>query len=151
MARFGSLDGLRALSIVPVVWHHATPHPLDGALGRGPLGVDLFFAISGFLITTLLLRERDERTIDLRSFYVRRTLRIFPLYYVVLGAFIAHAIFFRAPGAPRDHFLASLPSYATYTSNWFVDNAVSHAVVFSFAWSLATEEQFYLGFPWILR
>jgi peptidoglycan/LPS O-acetylase OafA/YrhL len=151
MARFGSLDGLRALAIVPVVWHHATPHPIDGALGRGPLGVDLFFAISGFLITTLLLRERDERTIDLRGFYVRRTLRIFPLYYVVLGAFIGHACFIRAPGAPRDHFLASLPWYATYTSNWFVDNAVPHAVVFSFAWSLATEEQFYLGFPWILR
>lgn len=151
MARFGSLDGLRALSIIPVVWHHATPHPLEGALGRGPLGVDLFFAISGFLITTLLLRERDDGTIDLRGFYVRRTLRIFPLYYVVLGAFVVHALFFREPGPARDHFLAWLPSYATYTSNWFVENAVGHAVVFSFAWSLATEEQFYLGFPWILR
>ncbi|CAN5925213.1 hypothetical protein BH11MYX4_BH11MYX4_34550 [soil metagenome] len=51
----------------------------------------------------------------------------------------------------RDHFLRSLPAYATYTSNWFVDHSVSHAVVFSFAWSLAAEEQFYLGFPWVLR
>ena len=57
--RFPSLDGLRCLSIVPVIWHHATPGPLPGVLGKGPVGVDLFFAISGFLITTLMLRERD--------------------------------------------------------------------------------------------
>lgn len=151
-AYFGSLDGLRALSIVPVVWHHATSGPVPGVLGRGPLGVDLFFAISGFLITTLLLREREQRgRIALGAFYVRRSLRIFPLYYVVLGGFALHALILRDAGPVRDHFLRSLPWYATYTSNWFVDNAVEHAVVFSFAWSLATEEQFYLGFPWVLR
>ncbi len=149
---FGSLDGLRALSILPVVWHHSTSGPLPGVLGRGPLGVDLFFAISGFLITTLLLREREKSgTIALGAFYARRTLRIFPLYYVVLGAFALHALFLRDAGPVRDHFLRSLPWYATYTSNWFVDHTVPHAVVFSFAWSLATEEQFYLGFPWLLR
>jgi peptidoglycan/LPS O-acetylase OafA/YrhL len=149
---FGSLDGLRALSILPVVWHHATPGPLQGVLGRGPLGVDLFFAISGFLITTLLLREREEHgKIALRAFYARRSLRIFPLYYVVLAGFVVHAWLFRDAGPVREHFLRSLPWYATYTSNWFVDNDVAHAVVFSFAWSLATEEQFYLGFPWLLR
>ena len=149
---FGSLDGLRALSILPVVWHHATSGPVSGVLGRGPLGVDLFFAISGFLITTLLLREREQQgTIALGAFYARRSLRIFPLYYVVLGGFALHALFVRDAGPVRDHFLRSLPWYATYTSNWFVDNAVPHAVVFSFAWSLATEEQFYLGFPWLLR
>jgi peptidoglycan/LPS O-acetylase OafA/YrhL len=151
-AYFGSLDGLRALSILPVVWHHATSGPIAGVLGRGPLGVDLFFAISGFLITTLLLREREEQgTIALGAFYMRRSLRIFPLYYVVLGGFAIHALLLRDAGPVRDHFLRSLPWYATYTSNWFVDNAVPHAVVFSFAWSLATEEQFYLGFPWVLR
>lgn len=149
---FGALDGLRALSILPVVWHHATSGPTPGVLGRGPLGVDLFFAISGFLITTLLLRERDAQgEIALGAFYARRSLRIFPLYYVVLGAFALHALYLRDPGPVRDHFLRSLPWYATYTSNWFVDNGVSHAVVFSYAWSLATEEQFYLGFPWVLR
>lgn len=149
---FGSLDGLRALSILPVVWHHATPHQLDGVLGRGPLGVDLFFAISGFLITTLLLREREDHgQIALGAFYMRRSIRIFPLYYVVLGGFALHAVFLRDAGPVRDHFLRSLPWYATYTSNWFVDNSVAHSVVFSFAWSLAAEEQFYLGFPWLLR
>ena len=149
---FGALDGLRALSILPVVWHHATSGPVPGVLGRGPLGVDLFFAISGFLITTLLLREREEHgKVALGAFYARRSLRIFPLYYAVLGGFAIHALFVRDAGPVRDHFLRSLPWYATYTSNWFVDNAVPHAVVFSFAWSLATEEQFYLGFPWLLR
>ena len=56
LSHFPALDGLRCLSILPVIWHHSTPRPLEGALGRGPLGVDLFFAISGFLITTLLMR-----------------------------------------------------------------------------------------------
>jgi peptidoglycan/LPS O-acetylase OafA/YrhL len=83
---FPSLDGLRCLAIVPVVWHHSTPYPYAGLLGRGPLGVDLFFAISGFLITTLLLRERDQAAgVSVRRFYVRRAARIFPLYYAVLG------------------------------------------------------------------
>ena len=79
------------------------------------------------------------------------SLRIFPLYYVVLGLFVLHALFLREHGPVRDHFLRSLPWYLTYTSNWFVDHDVDHAVVFSFAWSLAAEEQFYLGFPWVLR
>jgi peptidoglycan/LPS O-acetylase OafA/YrhL len=69
----------------------------------------------------------------------------------VLLAFAIHAWLFREPGPVRDHFLHWLPAYATYTSNWFVDNDVPHAVVFSFAWSLAAEEQFYLRFPWVLR
>ncbi len=150
--RFGSLDGLRALSIIPVVWHHATPGPMPGILGRGPLGVDLFFVISGFLITTLLLRERAATgTVALGAFFVRRSLRIFPLYYLVLGGHVLHALLLRDHGPTRDHFLRSVPFYATYTSSWFVDYAVPYPVVFSFAWSLAAEEQFYLGFPWALR
>jgi peptidoglycan/LPS O-acetylase OafA/YrhL len=149
--RFASLDGLRCLAIVPVIWHHATPHPLDGVLGRGPLGVDLFFVISGFLITTLLLREQERTgTVALGAFYLRRSLRIFPLYYAVLGAFVLHALLVREHGPVRDHFLRSVPTYATYTSNWFTDFEVPHAVVFSFAWSLATEEQFYLVWPWVI-
>jgi peptidoglycan/LPS O-acetylase OafA/YrhL len=150
--RFPSLDGLRALAVIPVVWHHATPGPLGGALDRGPLGVDLFFTLSGFLITTLLLRERARSGgIALGAFYVRRSLRIFPLYYVVLGAFVLHALFLRAPGPTRDHFLHAVPLHATYLTNWLVDFDVGYPVVFAFAWSLAAEEQFYLVWPWILR
>jgi len=132
---------------------------LPGPLGRGPLGVDLFFVISGFLITTLLLHERAHSIggrIDLGAFWVRRSLRIFPLYYLVLGAFVLHAVFLRESGPVRDHFLASLPFHATYTSNWFLASGsgtrhVEHAIVFAFGWSLATEEQFYALWPPILR
>jgi peptidoglycan/LPS O-acetylase OafA/YrhL len=150
-SHFASLDGLRFLSIVPVVWHHSTARPLEGILGRGPLGVDLFFAISGFLITTLMIRERAETgRLAVGRFYARRSLRIFPLYYVVLSLHVARATLL-SPGSPqKDHFFSSLPFYATYTSNWFVDFAVPFPVIFSFAWSLATEEQFYAFWPWIM-
>ncbi|MFO0665585.1 MAG: acyltransferase [Polyangiaceae bacterium] len=153
-ATFGSLDGLRALSILPVVWHHATPRPLEGILGKGPLGVDLFFTISGFLITTLLLRERDRTPaarISVRDFYRRRVLRIFPLYYTILALYVVRAIAWPPAPALRAHFFASLPFFATFTTNWFVDFTVPHPVVFAFSWSLATEEQFYALWPWLFR
>jgi len=148
---FRSLDGLRFFSIVPVIWHHSTERPLLGILGKGPLGVDLFFAISGFLITTLLLREHADRgRISIGRFYARRALRIFPLYYGVLGLYVVRALFFLQDGPMRAHFFGSLPYYATYTSNWFVDFDVPHPVIFAFAWSLATEEQFYVVWPWVV-
>ena len=134
-----------------MVWHHSTPRPLEGILGRGPLGVDLFFAISGFLITTLMIREQSRTgRLAVGRFYARRSLRIFPLYYVVLSLYVVRAMLFLPEGPARAHFLHSLPFYATYTSNWFVDFAVPFPVIFSFAWSLATEEQFYAFWPWIM-
>jgi len=149
--RFAGLDGLRCLAILPVVWHHATLGPRPGILGRGPLGVDLFFAISGFLITTLLLRETSRNGgVSIRDFYARRALRIFPIYYTVLALYVLHAWCWMQAGPQRSHFFQSVPSYATYTSNWFVDYAVPHPVSFAFAWSLAAEEQFYLVWPWVV-
>jgi peptidoglycan/LPS O-acetylase OafA/YrhL len=125
---------------------------LPGLAGRGPLGVDLFFAISGFLITTLLLRERRERgTVSVGRFYARRALRIFPAYYLVLGLTALRWWLLGPAGPSRDHFLQSLPYWATYTANWFVDFDVGHPVVFAFAWSLATEEQFYAVWPLLAR
>lgn len=151
-SRFPSFDGLRALAILPVVLHHATSRPLAGILGRGPLGVDLFFALSGFLITNLLLREKEATgTIRIGAFWARRALRIMPLYYGVLALFAVHALFLREPGPVRDHFLRSLPVHLTYTSNWLLDTSVPHAIVFGFGWSLATEEQFYAVWPLVLR
>ncbi|HRG99014.1 MAG TPA: acyltransferase [Polyangiaceae bacterium] len=151
--RFGALDGLRCLAVVPVVWHHATPRPLEGVLGKGPLGVDVFFAISGFLITTLLLRERsDAGRVDVGAFYRRRAARILPLYYAVLALTVLRAGLFLPPGSPvRAHFLASLPAYATFTTTWFVDFGVPHPVLFAYSWSLAVEEQFYAAWPWLVR
>lgn len=89
---FGSLDGLRAISIIGVVWHHTGADTGLRGMTRGFLGVDLFFVISGFLIVSLLLRERRRTgAISLRAFYARRLLRIFPLYYGVLGTLTANS------------------------------------------------------------
>jgi peptidoglycan/LPS O-acetylase OafA/YrhL len=147
--RFGSLDGLRCLSIVAVIWCHTAANAWPGVplLSRGYLGVELFFAISGFLITTLLLRERRQSgCIALRNFYVRRTLRIFPLYYTVLLIYTLVVWFGEKNPEARVGFFQNLPYYASYTSNWFVA-LIGGRVIFYFAWSLAAEEQFYLFWP----
>jgi peptidoglycan/LPS O-acetylase OafA/YrhL len=146
-AFFASLDGLRCLAILAVIWVH-TGIRVEGITltQRGYLGVDLFFAISGFLITTLLLRERERHgSISLGAFYMRRSLRIFPLYYTVV-AFYAVFVWALEPATPTGRqFFANLPYFLTYTSNWFVP--LEGRVIFYFAWSLATEEQFYLVWP----
>jgi peptidoglycan/LPS O-acetylase OafA/YrhL len=141
------LDGLRCLAILPVIWHHATPRLLPGVGGKGAVGVDLFFALSGFLITTLLLRElREHGRVSLRGFYARRSLRIFPLYYAVLGAYALRELLHASlPSAA--HFLHGLPYHATYTANWFLNYDVPHPIVFAFSWSLCVEEQFYWVWP----
>lgn len=150
--QFGSLDGLRCLAILPVVWHHSTPRPLPGIWGKGPAGVDLFFCISGFLITTLLLREKARTgSVALPAFYARRALRILPLYYAMLAAYVAFALSLPAEAAQRGHFFRTLPLYASFSANWFADFSVSHAILFSFAWSLCIEEQFYAFWPAIVR
>ena len=142
------LDGLRCLAILPVIWHHATPRPLSGIWGKGAVGVDLFFALSGFLITTLLLRERRAGgKIRIGAFYARRSLRIFPLFYAVLGGYLAVALMMPPGSAQAAHFLRSLPYHASYTANWLVDYAVPHDVMFAFSWSLCVEEQFYALWP----
>lgn len=150
--QFGSLDGLRCLSILPVVWHHATPRPLPGILGKGPAGVDLFFCISGFLITTLLLREKARTgSVALGAFYARRALRLLPLYYAVLLSYVVFALCSSSELPQRAHFFRTLPLYATFTANWFADFGVAHAILFSFAWSLCIEQQFYAFWPWCVR
>jgi len=149
--RFGALDGLRALSVVAVIWHHTSGTPGPAISAKGYLGVDFFFAISGFLITTLLVRERGATSrISLRKFYARRVLRIFPLYYAVLLLYIALVAATRRHTPEGLAFFHNLPAFATYTSNWFVDLGTRDSVTFFFAWSLATEEQFYLLWPPLL-
>jgi len=139
------------LAILPVLWHHATPRLLPGILGKGAVGVDLFFALSGFLITTLLLRERRTTgSVRLGAFYARRSLRIFPLYYLVLAFYTLRALQTQASSEVARHFLHGLPLHATYTSNWFLDYAVPHPVMFAFSWSLCVEEQFYWVWPFLV-
>jgi peptidoglycan/LPS O-acetylase OafA/YrhL len=152
---FSSLDGLRCLSIATVVWHHsqvpALVYRLWPSSRFGFLGVDLFFMISGFLIVTLALRERERRgRISLRGFYARRALRILPVYYGLLVAFAFLFLVVR-PGTPNANaFVADLPILLLYLSNWVPVHGW-----FEITWSLAVEEQFYLVWPpiekWLRR
>jgi peptidoglycan/LPS O-acetylase OafA/YrhL len=140
------LDGLRALSVMAVVWHHSHPGlPAWPITYNGFLGVDVFFALSGFLITTLLLAERAASgRIALGQFYMRRSLRIFPLYYALLALLAIY--FLVTPGSSQSTaFFKALPMHAAYLSNWVpVDGLMA------ISWSLASEEQFYLLWPPLL-
>jgi peptidoglycan/LPS O-acetylase OafA/YrhL len=149
---FGSLDGLRAVSILAVIWHHtAAAAHAGGIWTQGNKGVTLFFVISGFLIVTLLLRTKDKHgAIAVGRFWGRRMCRIFPIYYVVLALYVIGVVVLEYDPAMRTAFFANLPAFATFTSNWLV-NLDAPRVIFFFAWSLAAEEQFYLVWPWIER
>lgn len=142
---FGCLDGLRALSIAAVVWHHSDIASSWAAATRGFLGVDLFFVISGFLIVTLLLRERDRHgQIALGAFYARRFLRIVPLNYLVILGVWAGSTWTggNTAGAIRH----DAPYALTYLANWFPMQSM-----LGITWSLAAEEQFYVVWPLLER
>lgn len=136
--RFGSLDGLRALSILGVLWEHSSLWAGMSApiATKGFYGVNLFFAISGFLICSLMIRERSKHgAISLRAFYIRRSLRIFPLYYAMLLVY-ALVVLVMEKGPEGEAFFGNLPAFLTYTSNWFVGAGQDERVIFVFAWSL---------------
>lgn len=140
---FGSLDGLRAFSILAVLWHHAgTSSPNFLITSRGFLGVDLFFVISGFLIITLLLRDRDRAgAISLRDFYIRRVLRIFPAYYLML-LIVGAWILLRPESVAATAARSDLPYAALFLTNLMV----AHSILYP-TWSLSVEEQFYILMP----
>src|SRR4051812_6041644 len=146
-----ALDGLRALAIVMVVCHHSMPffRGNDRFPTGGLLGVDVFFVLSGFLITTLLLEERrDTGSISLRAFYKRRALRLFPALWVLLAV---HAAVAHQAGWDMTTEWHTILAALTYTTNWapvFHWNLNADQV---FLWSLAVEEQFYLVWPFVLR
>lgn len=144
---FGSLDGLRFICITAVIWHHSAWGAELGSefllLARGFLGVDFFFVISGFLITTLLLREEQTHGyFDLRHFYWRRLLRIVPVYFLVVGINTCFAVF--VEGQPEK--LTLLPYYLLFVSNFLTE----HLPNLSITWSLSVEEQYYLVWPVLL-
>ncbi len=142
MTRRPGLDLLRAIAIVWVMVFHGY---LAGWMGGGVLrwsgwmGVDLFFALSGFLIGTQVFTPLAHgRRVDFVDFYLRRGFRTLPAYLVVLALYLAWPSLREVPGMmPAWQFL-------TYTLNLFIDPS---RVAFSHAWSLCVEEQFYLLFP----
>lgn len=147
MSKIGVLDGIRGLAALMVLWAHF-PQVDGGLLMRyfqqasrlfyaGYLGVDIFFALSGFLITRILLHEKQSGTLSFSRFYLKRSLRIFPLYYLVIllvGLFVSWD---------------NLGWSAAYLSNYYFSfdhapNALRHT------WSLCVEEHFYLFWPMVI-
>jgi peptidoglycan/LPS O-acetylase OafA/YrhL len=139
-AHFPALDGLRAVAVALVILGHVA-YPVPGI--PGDLGVSAFFVLSGFLITRLLMREHDANgSISLPKFYARRTLRIFPAYYVFL------AFSFTLDRFLGDHWPPALGASAvTYTVNYYNALNAHPPTSVAHAWSLAVEEQFYLLWP----
>ncbi|WIG56977.1 MAG: hypothetical protein OJF61_002765 [Rhodanobacteraceae bacterium] len=147
--RIPSLDGFRAISILMVLYGHlvgtrnfptAAVRPFDRSLGDlGHLGVLVFFVISGFLITTLLMGEQEKTgTISLKQFYLRRALRIFPAFYVLVLALLSANLLGWMRLTGRDFAFAM-----TYTVNYYPN----HPWQIGHLWSLSIEEQFYLLWP----
>jgi peptidoglycan/LPS O-acetylase OafA/YrhL len=154
------LDGVRGLAILMVMVTHfvgkaTTQTPVQRlvvkAAGYGQLGVDLFFVLSGFLITGLLLRAKGQPNY-FRNFYARRTLRIFPLYYAVLAALflVLPAVVTPSPmlaeASRHQAWLWTYTSniYVASVSSWYSLTYVNHF------WSLAVEEHFYLLWPLVV-
>jgi len=143
-----ALDGVRGLAIAFVVAFHAFGWPRGGTLG-----VDLFFVLSGFLITTLLLEEHQAMgRIIIRRFYGRRARRLLPALFVLMAPFLVLGVVSAATsGSLRSPLFVGLASTLTYTSNIVVaadPSALPAAMIH--LWSLAAEEQFYIVWPLLL-
>lgn len=152
-----ALNGVRGLAILGVLMVHSIAGitfqlPPDSAdvvgniADAGVFGVDLFFVLSGFLITGILLRRRGEPHY-FRNFYARRFLRLFPLYYGYLAAIaFLLPLFHRITHSSMNHYAGSWWWYLAYLSNW-KEGGGAHDPMLGHFWSLAVEEQFYLVWP----
>jgi peptidoglycan/LPS O-acetylase OafA/YrhL len=145
------IDGLRALAVVPVLFFHAG----FPAFGGGYVGVDIFFVISGYLITEVLLRDWRVGEFSIARFYERRARRILPALFTVMAFSSVLAIAIMVPPDLKQ-FAASVLAAATFWSNfifWAQDGyftAASHYKPLLHTWSLAVEEQFYILYPLVL-
>lgn len=146
-----SLDGIRALAVAAVFLYHTAIHSQPG----GFLGVSTFFTLSGFLITTLLLREGEhDRTIVLRSFWARRIRRLAPAAFLNVAMVLALTVL--VPSAwPRVGLGGDTLSVFFSVFNWRIIDAGGQSVVrflspYSPLWSLSLEEQFYVAFPLVV-
>lgn len=145
------IDGLRALAVIPVILYHAGLESFSG----GFVGVDVFFVISGYLITSIILAEKKQGTFSLVNFYERRARRILPALFLVMFASLPFAWFWLLPSHMKD-FSQSLVAVSSFASNflfwqetgyWGVENKLKPLL---HTWSLAIEEQYYLLFPLFL-
>lgn len=149
-SKMPGLDGWRAMAFLAVFFHHA------GLLDGGYLGVQAFFVLSGFLLTPILVELRHSQP-SIRSylitFYGRRFLRIFPLFYVFLaGCLVIFGALAVAGVSPHlaAEFVRILPYAASYTLNIRMALTGENPMCFGHLWSLAVEEQFYLAWPFVM-
>ena len=145
------IDGLRALAVIPVILFHAGFEAFSG----GFVGVDVFFVLSGYLITTIILSDLELGKFSLLNFYERRARRILPALFLVILVSIPFAWAWLLPTDMRD-FSQSLVAVATFTSNilfWresgYFDEAAELKPLLH-TWSLSVEEQFYVLYPLFL-
>lgn len=149
---FNQLDTLRALAVVMTLLVHFLPE--SGGFVRIPymhLGVDLFFAISGFLITSILLKTREQNMNKqkiqiIKNFIIRRSLRLFPIYYIFLLSFVLLSIVTGFWVWNKGYGVY----YFTYTANVLFYLHDFQSRCFNHIWSLCVEEQFYLLWPWLI-
>ncbi len=151
--RWPFLDGLRALAVLGVIGFHLE---LRDVLPGGYAGVDVFFTISGFLITYLLLTELDRTgRVDRRAFYLRRALRLLPALWAMFLVVTAAIVLFRELHGWAYQLVRVIPWTVIYATNWPIalhfdeGNGVTFGF-FAHTWSLAVEEQFYLVWPFLL-
>lgn len=162
---FENLDGLRFICFLLVFLHHSFHTEVSSILTdssyiylkktiftNGNLGVNFFFVLSGFLITYLLIQERsNSNTINIKNFWIRRILRIWPLYFfcVFFGFFIFPMIKTFMGIVPSE--TATFFSYLTFTNNFdLIRNGLPDSSILGVLWSIAVEEQFYFIWPIIL-
>ena len=159
------LDVLRFGAFLLVFIHHGFPLTTAEYVGwgvpttlaallaagarAGALGVDLFFALSAYLITELLLREqRSQGHFDIRAFYIRRILRIWPLYYFALLVLLP----LLALALPADTMSgAFLVAFLLFVGNWACAWTSHYPTALALLWSVSIEEQFYAVWPWLMR
>ena len=142
------IDGLRAVAVLPVILFHAGFNVFSG----GYVGVDVFFVISGYLITTILINELEEERFSIARFYERRARRILPALFVVMLACLPFAYMWMLPSQLKD-FAQSLVAVVFFGSNilfwresgYFAADAEIKPLLHT--WSLVVEEQYYIVFP----
>ena len=150
LARLPGLDGLRGVAVLAVIGYHLN---LGNFLPAGFLGVDIFFTVSGFIITALLLQEHARAgRIDFAAFYMRRARRLFPAALVMLLLLVAITPIALPTALPR--LAEDLPAAFLYLSNWWqivaqqsYFEAIEQPRLLQHLWSLAVEEQYYLLWP----
>lgn len=147
---YPSLNGLRAISIIMVIIHHYI-FLYKGSSKYfyflGPLGVDIFFVISGFLITTLCIREKIETgDLSLKNFYIRRVLRILPVAYLYIIVILILNYFVGFNVA-----LINLLTAALFLTNISYFQRVKFDWMVAHFWSVSVEEQFYILFPVLIK